>query len=169
VRSAGWFGLGVLGTVWVVAHWQVAAKLDALDRSWDAPSWIAPVETAALLVAGVLASVAFVAAFQALFRRGLARRLREVPPRTQVAVFLLPVLACLFASWRFRVMLVGPLLLLALNAVQYVRNLPPSTPATEALGWFGRTGAAVGRGGVSLARRVGSTRSSRGRTDRPPL
>ncbi len=151
-RTIGWFELGALGALWVIAHWRVASLLDRLDRSWDEPSWLSAVESTALLVFGLVASVAFVLAFQVLFRRGIASRLRDVPPRQQVLVFLLPVAACLLASWRFQVMLVGPLLLLALNAVQLVRGLPPSTPASEAFGWFGRTTAA-GYKRVSALRR----------------
>jgi hypothetical protein len=152
-RTAGWFGLGVLGTLWVGAHWRVASLLRRLDRSWDAPSWIEPIEKAFLVAAGVVASIVFVLVFQVLFRRGLAQRLQGVPPRTQVLVFLLPVAACLLASWRFRVMLVGPLLLLVLNLVQLARNLPPSTPAVEAFGWFGRTTQRIGKRVAALRRK----------------
>lgn len=147
------------------AHWRVAALLDRLDRTWDPPSVLETVERGFLLVVGVVASVVLVAGVQILFRKLLARSLRGVEPRRQVLVFVLPVLACLVASWRFRVMLTGPILLLALNAVQFARALPPSTPATEALGWFGRTGAKVGRVGWRIAGK--GARAARERLDRP--
>jgi hypothetical protein len=163
--ALGWAGLGMLGTLWVFAHWRVAAFLDRLDRTWDPPSFLETVERGFLVAVGVVASVVLVAGVQALFRKLLARSLRSVAPRVQVLVFVVPVLVCLVASWRFRVMLTGPLLLLGLNAVQFARGLPPSTPAVEALGWFGRTGAKVGRASWKVAGR--GARAARARLDRP--
>ncbi len=149
----------------MLAHWRVAALLDRLDRTWDPPRFLDTVERLVLLIVGVLASLILVTGVQALFRKRLARSLRSVPARQQVLVFVVPVLACLVASWRFRVMLAGPLLLLALNLVQYLRNMPPSTPATQALGWVGRTGVRVGR--VSAKAAGKGAAAARKRLDRP--
>lgn len=143
-----------------------------MDRTWDPPSILETVERGFLLVVGAAASLVLVAGVQALFRRLLARSLRSVDPRRQVLVFVVPVLVCLVASWRFRVMLAGPLLLLGLNAVQFARGMPPSTPAVEALGWFGRTGAKVGKASWSLAgrgARVARKRLDRDEQDAPPF
>jgi hypothetical protein len=165
--TLAWAGLGLLGTIWVVAHWRIAAFLDDLDGTWDPPSFLEPIERLFLLVVGVAASLLLVTGVQWLFRRALARRLAGVDPRRQVLLFVVPVLVCLLASWRFRVMLVGPALLLALNAVQLVRGLPPSTPATEAFGWFGRTGSKVGKAGWRLAGKgARAARERRAKDDR---
>lgn len=124
------------------------------------------------MVVGAVASLLLVTGVQVLFRKGIARRLRGVPARQQVLVFVVPVLLCLVASMRFGVMVLGPLLLLALNVVQFARGLPPSTPASEAFGWFGRTGARVGRAGVQVAGRGADAarrrrRARRGDDDAP--
>jgi hypothetical protein len=155
----------VLGTLWVVAHWRIAAFLEDVDDRWEPPGFLEPVEQGFLVVVGAVASLLLVTGVQALFRKGIARRLRGVPPRHQVLVFVVPVLLCLVASLRFQVMVLGPVLLLALNAVQFLRGLPPSTPATEAFGWFGRTGARVGKASVKVAGK-GAT-AARRRLDRP--
>ena len=155
----------MLGTLWVVAHWRIAAFLEDLDGRWEPPGFLEPVETTFIVVVGALASLLLVTGVQALFRKGIARRLRDVPARHQVLVFVVPVLLCLVASLRFEVMVLGPILLLALNAVQFVRGLPPSTPASEAFGWFGRTGAKVGRAGVKVAGKGAS--AAKRRLDRP--
>ena len=76
------------------------------------------------------------------------------------------------ASLRFEVMVLGPILLLVLNAVQFARGLPPSTPATEAFGWFGRTGSKVGRAGAKAAGRGAAAarrRIDRADEDAPPF
>jgi hypothetical protein len=159
----------VLGTLWVVAHWRIAAFLDHLDGSWDPPSFLDPVERLVLVMVGVAASLVLVTGVQWLFRRALARRLAGVDPRRQVLLFIVPVLVCLLASWRFRVMVVGPALLLGLNLVQLARNLPPSTPATEALGWFGRTGARVGKASWRVAGRVRDRRTAKHDEPAPPF
>lgn len=155
----------MLGTLWVVAHWRIAAFLEDLDGRWEPPGFLEPIETTFIIVVGAVASLLLVTGVQALFRKGIARRLRDVAPRQQVLVFVVPVLLCLVASLRFQVMVLGPVLLLALNAVQFARGLPPSTPATEALGWFGRAGSKVGRAGVEVAGRGAS--AARRRLDRP--
>jgi hypothetical protein len=155
----------VLGTLWVVAHWRIAAFLEDLDERWEPPGLLEPVEKTFLVVVGAAASLLLVTGVQALFRKGIARRLRGVPARQQVLVFVVPVLCCLVASLRFEVMVLGPILLLALNAVQFARGLPPSTPATEALGWFGRTGAKVGKVGVKVAGKGAA--AARRRLDKP--
>lgn len=159
--TLGWVGLGLLGTVWVVIHWRLAGWLDRLDRTWDPPSFLETIERGFLLVVGAVASVLLVAGVQVGYRKLLGRAMRGVDPRRQVALFVLPVLVCLVASWRFRVMLLGPLLLLGLNAVQFARAMPPSTPATVALGWFGRTGAKVGKASWRLAGRGAKAAKSR--------
>lgn len=135
----------MLGTLWVVAHWRLAEFLHDQDERWDPPSFLGPLEDVALLVVGFVASLLLVTGVQVLFRKGIARRLRDVPARQQVAVFVVPVVLCLVGSWRFQIMVAGPALLLLLNVVQFLRKLPPSTPAAEAFGWFGRTGAKVGK------------------------
>lgn len=163
--TLGWVELGVLGTLWVVAHWRIAAFLEDLDGRWEPPGFLEPIEKTFLVLVGAVASLLLVTGVQALFRKGIARRLRGVPPRHQVLVFVIPVLLCLAASLQFQVMVLGPVLLLALNAVQFARGLPPSTPATEAFGWFGRTGAKVGKVGVQVAGKgVGAARR---RLDKP--
>lgn len=155
----------MLGTLWVVAHWRIAAFLEDLDGRWEPPGFLEPIEATFLILVGAAASLLLVTGVQALFRKGIARQLRGVPPRQQVLVFVVPVLLCLVASLRFHVMVVGPVLLLALNAVQLARGLPPSTPATEAFGWFGRTGSKVGRAGVQVAGRGAA--AARKRLDKP--
>lgn len=162
--TLGWAGLGVLGTLWVFVHWWLAGRLDRLDRTWDPPSFLETIERGFLMAVGAVASVVLVAGVQVAYRKLLGRAMRGVDPRRQVALFVLPVLACLVASWRFRVMLVGPLLLLGLNVVQFARAMPPSTPATVALGWFGRTGAKVGKASWRLAGR--GAKAARSRLDR---
>jgi len=151
-HAIGWFGLGAVGTAWVLAHWQVARGLDRLDRTWDPPGFLEPVERAALLLVGLVVSLVLVTGVKAVFRRRLARLLAGVEARTQVAWFCVPVLACLLASWRYRVMLAGPTLLLVLNAAQWLRGLPPSTPAAEVFGWLGRIGSAGWRRARALRR-----------------
>lgn len=161
----GWTGLVLVGMAWVAAHYNVAGSLRRLDRTWDPPPLLEPVDRVALLVVGAVASVAFVTVVQVLFRTLLARRVDDVDPRRQVLVFLVPVVVCLWASRRFGVMTVGPLLLLVLNLAQLARRLPPSTPASEVFGWAGRL---VGRGlreggrlGSTAARRVATRRDDR--------
>lgn len=171
-HTLGWGGLGLLGTLWVWAHWSVSSTLDRLDRAWNPPALVAPIETAVLVVVGLLASVGFVAIVQFLFRRRLASWLADVAPRQQTLVALVPAVCCLVLSYRFRVMLVGPALLIALNLAQLARGLPPSTPAGEVFGWAGR---AVGRAGRGTARAIGRGASgarravTRRRAPRPPL
>ena len=155
----------MLGTLWVVAHWRIAAFLEDLDGRWEPPGFLEPVETGFIVVVGAIASLLLVTGVQVLFRKGIARQLRSVPPRQQVLVFVVPVVLCLAASLRFEVMVLGPILLLALNAVQFARGLPPSTPASEAFGWFGRTGVKVGRAGAKVAGKGAS--AARRRLDRP--
>lgn len=170
-HTLGWGGLGLLATLWVWAHWRVATILDRLDRVWDPPSLLAPIETAFLVSVGLIASVGFVAVVQLLFRRRLATLLVDVAPRRQTLVALVPALCCLVLSYRFRVMIVGPGLLIALNLAQLARGLPPSTPTDEVFGWAGRT---VGRAGRRTARKVGrgasgARRIADRRRSRPPL
>jgi hypothetical protein len=159
--------------LWVVAHWRIAAFLEDLDGRWEPPGVLEPVERGFLVVVGAVASLLLVTGVQVLFRKGIARRLRSVPARQQVLVFVVPVLLCLVASMRFGVMVLGPALLLVLNAVQFVRGLPPSTPAAEAFGWFGRTGAKVGRAGAEVAGRGAEAarrrRAAARRDGDPPL
>ena len=70
-----------VGTLWVVAHWRIAAFLEDLDGRWEPPGFLEPVETTFIVVVGAVASLLLVTGVQALFRKGIARRLRGVPPR----------------------------------------------------------------------------------------